>query len=151
RQTEGQYDWTPVSEIHTGPQASYHFPAAPERTEGDWTQLGKNEELDGNFPAALTTYLHGLKHFENSFALAKAAGRLDATLFHYEEAARYLESAQGRDTPDPEIAYYLGIAYEGLGRVRDARTNFETAQRMPPVTSMNRYKPPQATHARQKN
>src|SRR6185437_15279819 len=120
------------SEIHTGPQASYHFPAAPERTEGGWTQLGKNEELDGNFPAALTTYLHGLKHFENSFALAKAAGRLDATLFHYEEAARYLESAQGRDTPDPEIAYYLGIAYEGLGRVRDARTNFETAQHMPP-------------------
>ncbi|HXF27295.1 MAG TPA: DUF5107 domain-containing protein, partial [Bryobacteraceae bacterium] len=131
-QTEGQYDWTPVSEIHTGPQTSYHFPAAPERTEDDWTQLGKNEELDGNLPAALATYLQGLKHFENSFALAKAAGRLDATLFHYEEAARYLESAQRRDTPDPETAYYLGIAYEGLGRLRKARTNFETAQRMPP-------------------
>ena len=43
----------------------------------------------------------------------------------------YLESVQRRDTPDPEVAYYLGLAYAGQGNDRKAITNFETARRLP--------------------
>jgi tetratricopeptide (TPR) repeat protein len=32
---------------------------------------------------------------------------------------------------DPEVSYYLGIAYDGLGRNRDARESYEAAARLP--------------------
>src|SRR5437773_1759711 len=36
RHKEDEYDWTPVSEIHTGPQKSYQLPNPENRTEDDW-------------------------------------------------------------------------------------------------------------------
>ena len=39
------------------------------------------------------------------------------------------EHAQKRDTPNSEIAYYLGIAEEGLGHTREAETSYEIAYR----------------------
>ena len=131
RHTEGEYDWTPASQIHTGPQSAHQAPEPAHRTEDDWVQLGENHELDGELLVALRTYQDGLRRFPESFALDVAAGRLLAGLQRYAEAIRHLEPAAARATWNPEIAYYLGIAYEGTGEDRKARLAFETAARMP--------------------
>jgi tetratricopeptide (TPR) repeat protein len=131
RHTEGAYDWTPASEIHTGPQHAYQAPDPARRTEDDWVQLGENHELDGELLVALRTYEEGLRRFPDSFALHVAAGRLLAALQRYADAIRHLEPAAARATWNPEIAYYLGIAYEGLAENRKARLAYETAARMP--------------------
>jgi predicted Zn-dependent protease len=130
-QTEGKYDWTPKSEVHVGPQASYHIPEADKRSEDDWIQLGKDQEQNGDLLKARNTYEQALQKFPKSFDLGKSAGRLAASLLLYDEAVERLEPVQRRDTPDPEIAYYLGIAYSGLGETRKTLTAFEAAQRLP--------------------
>lgn len=131
RHTEDQYDWTPVDQIHVGSQPVYHFAGPEDRSEGDWVALGDDEELNGRLLQALQNYQDGLKKFPNSFALHKAAGRLCASLLRYQEAKDYLEPVHARDTSDPEISYYLGIALEGLEDARDARQAFEAAHRAP--------------------
>jgi tetratricopeptide (TPR) repeat protein len=135
RHTEGEYDWTPAEQIRVGPQSSHELPSAEKRSEDDWVQLGKNDELDGAILIALTTYQQGLAKFPKSFALNKATGRLAACLLRYEDAVRYLEPVQQTDTSDPEISYYLGIAYDGLGDRQNARAAFEAAHRMPQFRS----------------
>jgi len=123
RHTEGEYDWTPTSEIHTGPQ--------PHPADDDWLQRGTDQELQGELLAALRSYQEGLQHSPGSFDLAVAAGRLCAGLQRYAEAVRYLEPASARATSDPEVAYYLGLAYDGAGDYSKARLAYETAARMP--------------------
>lgn len=135
RQTEGEYDWTPDSEIHVGPQPSYRIPDPEHRTCDDWIQLGANFELNGNNLQALDTYKEALRRFPDSFAGLKSEGRLLASLPRFEESKIPLEQAYSRDTSDPEISYYLGIAYEGLGKTRKARTAYEEAQRFSPFRS----------------
>ncbi len=46
--TEGEYDWTPIAEIHTGPQ--------PQPTEADPLKRGTDQELQASYspPSALT-------------------------------------------------------------------------------------------------
>ncbi len=132
RQTEGEYDWTPIAEIHVGPQASYRIPEPDKRTEDDWIQLGNEQELNGRLLQALQTYHDTLVKFPDSFDLRKAAGRLCTSLSRFQEAQSYLEPVQARDTSDPEVSYYLGIAYEGLGKARIAREAYESAYRLPP-------------------
>src|SRR5581483_1542661 len=44
-------------------------------------------------------------------------------------AEKLLQSVQRRDTPNAEVAYYLGIAEEGLGHTRDAQVAYEVAYR----------------------
>jgi len=129
--TEGEYDWTPSSEVQVGPKTDYKMPEADKRTEDDWLQLGKDEELNGGRLAALKDYELALKRFPTSLSLQKAAGRLAADLLRYDEAVKYLEPVESRETWDAETAYYLGIAYEGLGRQRAAKLEFETARRLP--------------------
>jgi tetratricopeptide (TPR) repeat protein len=131
RQTEGEYDWTPVADIHVGPQPAYRIPDADKRTEDDWIQVGKDQELNGRLLQALQTYQETLAKFPDSFEVHKAAGRLCASLSRFKEAKAYLEPTQARDTSDPEVAYYLGIAYEGLGRTSNAREAYEAAYRLP--------------------
>jgi tetratricopeptide (TPR) repeat protein len=123
RHTEGEYDWTPVSEIKTGPQ--------PRPAAGDALERGTDHELQGDLLVALGSYQEGLRHSPDSFDLTVAAGRLCAGLQRYDEAIRYLEAAAARATWNPEIAYYLGLAYDGAGDQRKARTAYETAARMP--------------------
>jgi tetratricopeptide (TPR) repeat protein len=130
-QTEGKYDWTPIDEVHVGPQPAYQIPEPERRGEDDWLQLGNNEELDGNVLEALQTYQGGLDKFPESFELNKAAGRLYASLLRFQEAKQSLEPVHARDTSDPEISYYLGIAYEGIGQNRQARESYEAAARSP--------------------
>jgi tetratricopeptide (TPR) repeat protein len=131
RQTEGEYDWTPESEIQVGPQLNYHIPDSDKRTYDDWIQLGKGDELNGRNLSALETYQEALAKFPGSFAAGKAAGRLAASLLRFDEARDFLEPLHLRDTTDTEISYYLGIAYDGLGNPRHARTAYEEAERLP--------------------
>src|SRR5256885_1600628 len=131
RQTEGEYDWTPESAIKVGPQTSYKIPEQGRRTADDWLQLGKTEELNGNPLAAVQTYEKALLKFPASFELLKAAGRLDAGLNRFQEAPARLSEVHYRNTTDAEASYYLGIAYEGLERDKDAADFYREAMRLP--------------------
>src|SRR6266849_5303386 len=131
RQTEEEYDWSPESEVKVGPQVSYTVPEETRRTADDWLQQGKTEELNGNLLAALQTYQKALVKFPADFELLKAAGRLDAGLKRFEEAVAHLGAAHDRDTTDAEISYYLGIAYEGVKREKDAVDAYQEAMRLP--------------------
>src|SRR6266403_1550114 len=131
RQTEGQYDWSPESEIHVGPQPSYRLPESDKRSHDDWIQLGNDDELNGRNLGALEDYKEALAKFPGSFSAGKAAGRLSAALLRFNEAKVYLEPLHARDTTDTEISYYLGLAYDGLDETDHARSSYEQAARLP--------------------
>ncbi len=131
KQTEGQYDWVPESQIQLGPQVSNLMPEENRRTADDWLQIGKDQELNGNLLAAVQTYQKALGRFSGSFELLKAAGRLDASLNRFDEALPRLVEVHARNTSDTEISYYLGVAYEGLGRDEDAADAYREALRLP--------------------
>lgn len=127
--TDGQYDWDPDSTIHVGPQTIYVTPDADSRSEGDWLKLGTDQELNGKVVLAMETYEAAVTKYPDSFVLQVAAGRLAASLQRYAEAEKLLQAMQKRDTSNAEIAYYLGIAEEGLGHTRDAKVAYEVAYR----------------------
>jgi tetratricopeptide (TPR) repeat protein len=131
QQTEGEYDWTLASEVKVGPQPSYRVPPPNSRSEDDWIQLGETQELNGKLLLALQTYAELLKKNPASYAALKHAGRLSATLLHYEDAVTMLGPVLSRNTTDAETAYYLGISYEGLELSKKARNAFEIAYRTP--------------------
>lgn len=135
RQTEGEYDWTPESEIHVGPQPSYRLPDPEKRTCDDWIQFGKDLELNGKNLQAVDAYKETLRRFPDSFAALKSTGRLLVSLLRFDEAKSLLERAYARNTSDPELSYYLAIAYDGVGETRKAQTAFEDAQRFAPFRS----------------
>ena len=108
KQTDGEYDWDPESSIHVGHQQATQFPEPAKRSEDDWLQAGQNLELNGKVLLALGDYESALEKFPRSQSLLIAAGRLAVSLQRYEEADRLLELAHKRDTPNSEIAYYLG-------------------------------------------
>src|ERR1700731_3548898 len=85
-QTEGEYDWTPVSEIKVGPQTANAMPEEKNRTADNWLQFGKNAELNGELLIAVQSYQKALQRFPSSFELAKSAGRLLAGLQRFDEA-----------------------------------------------------------------
>jgi tetratricopeptide (TPR) repeat protein len=131
QQTEDHYDWSPASDINVGPQKSYKIPDVESRTEDDWIRLGETQELNGRLLTALQTYDQLLKKNPQSYSALKAAGRLSLTLLQYNGAAEYLEQVRTRNTTDGEAAYYLGLAYEGLGLNHKARFALESAYRLP--------------------
>jgi tetratricopeptide (TPR) repeat protein len=131
RQTEGEYDWVPESEIKLGPQSSYTIPEEGRRTEDDWLQQGKSEELNGNLLAAVQTYQKALLKFPADLELLKAAGRLDASLKRFEGAVSQLAAIHARNTTDSEVSYYLGIAYEGVEQEKAALDAYQEAMRSP--------------------
>jgi tetratricopeptide (TPR) repeat protein len=131
RQTEGEYDFAPESEIHLGSQPSYHVPVPEKRSYDDWIQLGKEDELNGRNLNALEVYKEALAKFPGAFSAGKAAGRLAAGLLRFDEAKELLEPLHLRDTSDTEISYYLGIAYDGLDDSSHARAAYEQAERLP--------------------
>jgi tetratricopeptide (TPR) repeat protein len=130
-QTEGEYDWTPASEIKVGPQTAYAMPEEKHRTADDWLQYGKNAELNGELLIAAASYQKALERFPSSFELHKAAGRLLASLQRFDDALRHLTLAHDRDTTDSEVSYYLGLSYEGLARDREASDAYGEAMRLP--------------------
>lgn len=130
-QTEGKYDWTPDAEIKVGPQKQLTFPPAAQRTTEDWAEIGHEDELNGRLLIAARDYEDGLKAFPESQDLAISAGRLYTALLQFDRALPFLKAAEVRDTPNAEIAYYLGLAYDGLDDVPHAQTAYETAARLP--------------------
>jgi tetratricopeptide (TPR) repeat protein len=131
RFTENTYDWTPADQVHTGPQAAYKEPPQESWMDGDFLNHGMNQELSGNPAAAWETYQSGLAKAPTSFELLKASGRVAVSLLRYEEASSQLAKVEARDTSDPEIHYYRGIAEQALSDEREARLEFEAAYRDP--------------------
>jgi tetratricopeptide (TPR) repeat protein len=129
--TEDEYDWTPKEDVHVGPQSRYPMPDAAERTEDDWVQLGNQKEMIGARLPALNDYREALKKFPSSYTLQLVAGRLATDLLQYDEAIKDLKSVEARATENPEPSYYLGIAYDALGREREARLSYGEALRLP--------------------
>lgn len=120
--TEGTYDWTPASEIKTGPQP------AVDRTH-DALELGTDQELNGARLEAAATYARALEADASNFELNKAAGELDVALKNYPRAIDRLERALLRRSNDDSIDYYLGVAYWAEGNATKARAHWEAAQR----------------------
>ncbi len=129
RHTEEVYDNTPRDEVKVGPQPPRHWPPVASRTDLDFVEMGADQELRGQLLIARRTYDEGLRRFPRSFALEKAAGRLEVDLKRYDEAIGHLEAARTRMTPDPEISYHLGCAYAALGEEHRARSFWEEATR----------------------
>ena len=127
KQTEGQYDWAPESEVKLGPQQNYRFPDENTSSEDDWLQIGKTQELDGDLLSAVETYQNALQKFPSSYELSKAAGRLDASLQRFDEAMPRLLAAHERNTTDAEVSYYLGVSQEGAGEAQRATNAYEAA------------------------
>jgi Flp pilus assembly protein TadD len=131
RQKEGEFDWTSKEDVQRGPQTAYKIPDAQKRSEDDWIALGREEELNGARLAAFAHYKEALTRLPESLLLHKAAGRLAADLLLYDEAVAYLTPVSGRESWNAETAYYLGIAYDGLHRYREARLAYGIAYRLP--------------------
>jgi predicted Zn-dependent protease len=127
KQTEGGYDWAPESEVKVGPQQNYRVPEESKRSEDDWLQLGKMQELDGDLLSAVETYETALQRFPSNYELAKAAGRLDASLKRFDEAMPRLLTVHQRNTTDAEASYYLGVSLEGAGATQRATNAYEAA------------------------
>jgi tetratricopeptide (TPR) repeat protein len=127
KQTEREYDWAPEAEVKVGPQQNYRVPDEGKRSEDDWLQLGKMQELDGDLLSAVETYQAALQNFSSSYELAKAAGRLDASLKRFDEAMPRLLAVHQRSTTDAEVSYYLGISQEGAGETQRAINAYEGA------------------------
>ncbi|PYQ51623.1 MAG: hypothetical protein DMF78_12985 [Acidobacteria bacterium] len=125
--TEDQFDMLPASEIRLGPQPTHEFPPPDRRSDGDVLEVGADQELNGKRLVAWDTYAQGRTRYPDSLALTKAAGRLAVDLGRFAEGAELLAKAQARDTTDPEVAYYLGLAHARLGRDDMARPDFESA------------------------
>jgi tetratricopeptide (TPR) repeat protein len=127
--TDGRYDWDPESTIKVGPQQIFDTPSADHRSEDDWLKFGTDQELNGKVVQALATYDEALVKYTGSLTLQAASGRLAVSLQRYAGAAQMLQAVQKRDTPNAEIAYYLGIAEEGLDHLPEAETSYEIAYR----------------------
>jgi tetratricopeptide (TPR) repeat protein len=125
--TEGRYDFTPKSEIPARIPPAYVYPSASRRSEGDFVELGADQEKDGKLLDALATYTEGLKRFSESVALHKSLGRLEVALMQYPAAAAHLQLALDRVSNDEETAYYLGLAQSMRNEPRNARRSLEVA------------------------
>lgn len=134
--TEGRYDLTPASEEHLGPRTTDARAGHEARSADAIVERGSLDELEGRRLAALSTYRDALNEYPRSEALLKAAGRLavalgwsDAAGSAATSALSWLQEASARNTTDFETRYYLGVALAAAGRARDARIEFEAAQR----------------------
>jgi len=117
--TEGRFDQDPPSEVKTGPQPAPKFDTP--------LALGTDQELNGKVLQAYETYTRALKKSPADFELNKAAGRLAVALHRYDEGLPLLTKASAMVTNDPEIHYYLGLAWNALGNPVKARAEWSRA------------------------
>jgi len=129
--TEGRYDLAPRAEVKTGPQPAHVFPPPEKRSEGDWLELGRHQELNGKLLEAHEAYAAALAVFPDSPALQRAAGRLAVQLKRFDEAIEPLTRAVARASNDAESLYYLGLAHVAAGDARRARPAFDQAATLP--------------------
>jgi hypothetical protein len=129
--TEGRYDVVPKAEVRTGPQPARVFPPPERRSEGDWVELGRYQELNGKLLEAHDVYAAALAAFPGSVELHRAAGRLAAQLKRYDEAVEPLSRAVAQRSNDAEALYYLGLAHAALGHAQKARFAWDQAATLP--------------------
>ena len=129
--TEGRYDVVPKAEVKTGPQPAHVFPPPAKRSEGDWVELGRHQELNGKLLEAHDVYAAALAAFPDSPELQRAAGRLAVQLKRYDEAVEPLSKAVARRSNDAEALYYLGLAHAALGETQKARFAWDQAATLP--------------------
>jgi tetratricopeptide (TPR) repeat protein len=118
----------PAAEIQVGPTPRLASPATDQRTDTDFVEIGRDQELNGKRLIAWATYADGLKRFPDSLSLLAAAGRLGVDLERYPEAAEALQKAAARATTDASLRYHLGLARAALGDDARARTEWEAAR-----------------------
>ncbi|MGB7436240.1 MAG: DUF5107 domain-containing protein [Candidatus Acidiferrum sp.] len=126
--TEGKYDFLPKSEVPKDLPPAYAYPPSDKRSEGDFLEMGTEQERNGEVLAALSTYREGLKRFPESVVLQRAAGRLGVGLKQYADAITQLSPVLTRISNDKEASYYLGMAYISTGEVDKARRAFEVSE-----------------------
>jgi tetratricopeptide (TPR) repeat protein len=129
--TEGRYDVLPKAEVRTGPQRAHVFPPPSKRSEGDWVELGRHQELNGKLLEAHDVYAAALAAFPESPELNRAAGRLAVQLKRYGEAVEPLSKAVARRSNDAEALYYLGLAWNALGETQKARFAWDQGATLP--------------------
>ncbi len=129
--TEDGYDTLPASEIKLGPQPVPSYPPPEARSEGDFVDLGREQEREGKRLIAFATYGDGRRRFPESFGLLKAEGGMAVDLQRFSEAIPLLERALERASNDAEVQYLLGLAYAAEGREGRARTQWEGASVAP--------------------
>ncbi|HUN61199.1 MAG TPA: DUF5107 domain-containing protein [Candidatus Sulfotelmatobacter sp.] len=126
--TEGQYDFLPKSEVPKELPPAYVYPPAEKRSEGDFLELGTEQERDGQVLKALATYREGLQRYPESVVLHRATGRLDVGLKQFTDAEAQLAPVLTRISNDKEASYYLGMAYVETGEWAKARRAFEVSE-----------------------
>jgi tetratricopeptide (TPR) repeat protein len=129
--TEGRYDVVPKESVKTGPQPARVFPPAEKRSEGDWVELGRHQELNGKLLEAHDVYAAALAAFPGSAELQRAAGRLAVQLKRDDEAAEPLSKAVALRSNDAEALYYLGLAHASQGQPQKARFAWDQAATLP--------------------
>lgn len=125
--TEDVYDVVPRSEVKIGPQPRPVVAPPGSRTEAEFVEIGRQQELLGKLLVAYRTYSEGLSRFPASRELRKAAGRLAVDLKRFEEAEGHLEAALEASSNDAEVRYYSGLALLALGRAEPARQDLALA------------------------
>jgi tetratricopeptide (TPR) repeat protein len=129
--TENRYDVVPKGSVKTGPQPAHVFPPPEKRSDGDWMELGRYQELNGKLLEARDVYAAALSAFPESPDLNRAAGRLAVALKRYPDAVAPLSEATARASNDGEALYYLGLARAALGQAQDARFAWDQAAAVP--------------------
>jgi tetratricopeptide (TPR) repeat protein len=126
--TEGKYDFLPKSEVPKELPPAYVYPPAEKRSEGDFLEMGTEQERNGEVLKALATYREGLQRYSESVVLHRAAGRLDVGLKQFADAELQRAPVLTRISNDKEAAYYLGMAYVATGEWAKARRAFEVSE-----------------------
>ena len=129
--TEGRYDFVPKSDVKTGPQPAHVFPPREKRSEGDWIELGRHQELNGKRLEAHDVYAAALAAFPDSPELSRAAGRLAVQIKRFDDAIEPLSRAVAQKSNDAEALYYLGLAQLAVGEVQKARFAWDQAASLP--------------------
>jgi tetratricopeptide (TPR) repeat protein len=129
--TEGRYDVVPKAEVRVGPQPPFVFPPPERRSEGDWVELGRHQELNGKLLEAHDVYAAALGAFPDSPELNRAAGRLAVHLKRFGEATGPLARVVARRSNDAESLYCLGLAQSALGETQKARFAWDQAATLP--------------------
>lgn len=129
--TEGGYDVVTKADVKAGLQPAHVFPPPDKRSEGDWVELGRHQELNGKLLEACDIYAAALAAFPDSPELQRAAGRLFVGLKRYAEGVVPLSKAVARRSNDAEALYYLGLAHAALGETQKARFAWDQAATLP--------------------
>ncbi len=113
--TENRYDADSVPAVRAA-----GMPTGPETSQMLLDRGNMNEKL-GQLPIARRSFEAALKKAPNSLPVLLAAGRLEFTLHHYDEAVDHLRQVVQREPGNDEGLYYYGAAKAALGCNEEAR------------------------------